>query len=55
MNSFVENYLHFNQMSCAVSKHVAVVGKQARLNEKYHLLEVSEMEQVLACHYCRVK
>ena len=50
MKSFVENYPHFKQMSGAVSKHVAVVGELARLNEKYHLLEVSELEQELACH-----
>ncbi|CAG7734227.1 unnamed protein product [Allacma fusca] len=50
MKSFVENYPHFKQMSGTVSKHVAVVGELARLNEKYHLLEVSELEQELACH-----
>lgn len=37
-------------MSGTVSKHVAVVGELARLNEKYSLLEVSELEQDIACH-----
>lgn len=50
MKNFIENYPHFKQMSGTVSKHVAVVGELARLNEKYHLLEVSELEQDIACH-----
>ena len=50
MKSFIENYPHFKQMSGTVSKHVAVVGEIARLNEKYSLLEVSELEQEIACH-----
>lgn len=50
MKNFIENYPHFKQMSGTVSKHVAVVGELARLNEKYSLLEVSELEQEIACH-----
>jgi vacuolar protein sorting-associated protein 45 len=50
MKNFIENYPHFKQMSGTVSKHVAVVGELARLNEKYSLLEVSELEQDIACH-----
>jgi vacuolar protein sorting-associated protein 45 len=50
MKSFLENYPQFKQMSGTVSKHVAVVGELARLNEKYSLLEVSELEQEISCH-----
>lgn len=50
MKTFIENYPHFKQMSGTVSKHVAVVGELARLNDMYSLLEVSELEQEIACH-----
>jgi vacuolar protein sorting-associated protein 45 len=50
MKNFIEHYPHFKQMSGTVSKHVAVVGELARLNEKYNLLEVSELEQEISCH-----
>lgn len=50
MKNFIEHYPHFKQMSGTVSKHVAVVGELARLNEQHSLLEVSELEQEIACH-----
>jgi vacuolar protein sorting-associated protein 45 len=49
MKKFVENYPAFKAMSGTVSKHVAVVGELSRLVEANHLLEVSEVEQELAC------
>lgn len=50
MKNFIEHYPHFKQMSGTVSKHVAVVGELARLNEQHNLLEVSELEQEISCH-----
>lgn len=37
-------------MSGTVAKHVTVVGELSRLVSHYNLLEVSELEQQLACH-----
>ncbi|CAL8083525.1 unnamed protein product [Orchesella dallaii] len=50
MKNFIEHYPHFKQMSGTVSKHVAVVGELARLNEQHNLLEISELEQEISCH-----
>ncbi|RZF43680.1 hypothetical protein LSTR_LSTR011028 [Laodelphax striatellus] len=49
MKQFVENYPQFKKMSGTVSKHVAVIGELSSLVTKRNLLEVSEMEQELAC------
>uniref|UniRef100_A0A2K5SDR0 Vacuolar protein sorting 45 homolog n=1 Tax=Cebus imitator TaxID=2715852 RepID=A0A2K5SDR0_CEBIM len=48
-NAFVENYPQFKKMSGTVSKHVTVVGELSRLVSERNLLEVSEVEQELAC------
>ncbi|XP_030042826.1 vacuolar protein sorting-associated protein 45 isoform X3 [Microcaecilia unicolor] len=48
-NAFVENYPQFKKMSGTVSKHVTVVGELSRLVSERHLMEVSEVEQELAC------
>jgi len=45
----VENYPQFKKMSGTVSKHVTVVGELSRLVGERNLLEVSEVEQELAC------
>ncbi|XP_052521332.1 vacuolar protein sorting-associated protein 45 isoform X6 [Tympanuchus pallidicinctus] len=50
MKAFVENYPQFKKMSGTVSKHVTVVGELSRLVGERNLLEVSEVEQELACH-----
>ncbi|OXB71315.1 UNVERIFIED_CONTAM: hypothetical protein H355_014462 [Colinus virginianus] len=50
MKAFVENYPQFKKMSGTVSKHVTVVGELSRLVGERSLLEVSEVEQELACH-----
>ncbi|PIK61141.1 putative vacuolar protein sorting-associated protein 45 [Apostichopus japonicus] len=49
MKSFVENYPQFKKMSGTVAKHVTVVGELSRIVNLYNLLEVSEVEQELAC------
>ncbi|KAK2081655.1 vacuolar protein sorting-associated protein 45 [Saguinus oedipus] len=49
MKAFVENYPQFKKMSGPVSKHVTVVGELSRLVNERNLLEVSEVEQELAC------
>jgi vacuolar protein sorting-associated protein 45 len=49
MKTFVETYPQFKKMSGTVSKHVTVVGELSSLVTRHHLLEVSELEQELAC------
>jgi len=49
MKRFVEEYPEFRKMSGNVSKHVAVMGELSRLIEVRNLLDVSELEQELAC------
>lgn len=49
MKAFVENYPQFKKMSGTVSKHVTVVGELSRIVGVHNLLEVSEVEQELAC------
>ncbi|CAB4389595.1 unnamed protein product [Rhizophagus irregularis] len=50
MKRFVEEYPEFRKLSGNVSKHVALVSELSRLVEKETLLEVSELEQSLACY-----
>uniref|UniRef100_A0A4W3H3Y6 Vacuolar protein sorting-associated protein 45 n=1 Tax=Callorhinchus milii TaxID=7868 RepID=A0A4W3H3Y6_CALMI len=47
--AFVETYPQFKKMSGTVSKHVTVVGELSRLVSERGLMEVSEVEQELAC------
>ncbi|CAH3038527.1 unnamed protein product [Pocillopora meandrina] len=49
MKAFVENYPQFKKMSGTVSKHVTIVGELSRLVQDKSLLDVSEVEQDLAC------
>uniref|UniRef100_A0A672FGF9 Vacuolar protein sorting-associated protein 45 n=1 Tax=Salarias fasciatus TaxID=181472 RepID=A0A672FGF9_SALFA len=49
MKAFVDNYPQFKKMSGTVSKHVTVVGELSRLVAERQLMEVSEVEQELAC------
>ena len=49
MKKFVEDYPEFRKLSGNVSKHVTLVGELSRLVAKESLLEVSELEQNLAC------
>lgn len=50
MKRFVEEYPEFRRLSGNVSKHVTLVGELSRRVEKDNLLEVSELEQSLACN-----
>jgi vacuolar protein sorting-associated protein 45 len=50
MKSFVEQYPQFRRISGTASKHVTVVSELSRLVGLYGLLDVSEAEQMLACH-----
>ncbi|XP_077298329.1 vacuolar protein sorting 45 [Arctopsyche grandis] len=49
MKNFVETYPQFKKMSGTVSKHVTVVGELSSMVSRHNLLEVSELEQELAC------
>ncbi|RVE47892.1 hypothetical protein evm_007406 [Chilo suppressalis] len=50
MKNFVETYPLFKKMSGTVTKHVTVVGELSAAVSRRHLLDVSELEQELACH-----
>ncbi|KRZ40055.1 Vacuolar protein sorting-associated protein 45 [Trichinella pseudospiralis] len=50
LKAFVEQYPQFKKMSGAVAKHVTLVSELSRLVSEYNLLEISELEQHLACH-----
>lgn len=49
MKKFVEEYPEFRKLGGNVSKHVALIGELSRLVETGRLLEISELEQSLAC------
>lgn len=49
MKRFVENYPEFRKLSGNVSKHVTLVGELSRRVGADGLLDVSELEQSLAC------
>jgi len=49
MKKFVEEYPEFKKLSGNVSKHVTLVSELSRLVSQNSLLEVSELEQNLAC------
>ncbi|CAN6606641.1 vacuolar protein sorting-associated protein 45 [Trichomonascus vanleenenianus] len=50
MKRFVEEYPEFRRLSGNVSKHVTLVGELSRLVTAHSLLQVSELEQSLACN-----
>lgn len=47
--AFVENYPEFRKMSGTVSKHVALMSELSRVVDSRALMEVSQVEQELAC------
>lgn len=49
MKRFVEDYPEFRKLSGNVSKHVTLVSELSRRVGQDHLLDVSELEQSLAC------
>merc|ERR1719160_719219 len=53
MQRFVDEYPEFRKLSGNVSKHVAVVHELSRLVECGNLLEVSQLEQDIACSESR--
>ncbi|RAK94875.1 Sec1 family protein [Aspergillus ibericus CBS 121593] len=50
MKRFVEDYPEFRKLSGNVSKHVTLVGELSRRVGEEDLLDVSELEQSLACN-----
>nr|KMM63843.1 vacuolar protein sorting-associated protein VpsB [Coccidioides posadasii RMSCC 3488] len=50
MKRFVEEYPEFRKLSGNVSKHVTLVGELSRKVGEHNLLDVSELEQSLACN-----
>lgn len=50
MKRFIEEYPEFRKLSGNVSKHVALVSELSRRVALENLLEVSELEQSLACN-----
>ncbi|OWR55084.1 vacuolar protein sorting-associated protein 45 [Danaus plexippus plexippus] len=50
MKNFVETYPLFKKMCGTVTKHVTVVGQLSSVVGSRRLLQVSELEQELACH-----
>ncbi|KAI9847850.1 MAG: vacuolar protein sorting-associated protein 45 [Sclerophora amabilis] len=50
MKRFVEEYPEFRKLSGNVSKHVTLVGELSRRVGEDNLLEVSELQQSLACN-----
>lgn len=50
MKRFIEEYPEFRKLSGNVSKHVTIVSELSRRVEAERLLEVSEVEQSLACN-----
>jgi len=49
MKRFIEDYPEFRKLSGNVSKHVTLVGELSRQVTSSNLLDVSELEQSLAC------
>lgn len=51
MKKFVESYPEFRKMAGNVSKHVAVMSELSRTMDARSLMDVSELEQELACNH----
>ncbi|XP_050422035.1 vacuolar protein sorting-associated protein 45 [Adelges cooleyi] len=49
MKAFVENYPQFKKMSGTVSKHVIIMEQLSNFVSQKNLLEVSELQQQIAC------
>lgn len=49
MQNFLERYPDFRSKSINVSKHVAVIGELSRLVDVCQLLDISQLEQEIAC------
>lgn len=55
MMKFVDNYPEFRKSASKVSKHVVLTAELSRLVGKLKLLEVSELEQDIACREAEVE
>jgi len=53
MQRFVDEYPEFRKLSGNVSKHVAVVHELSRLVDSGNLLDISQLEQEIACQDSR--
>lgn len=51
MKKFVESYPEFRKMAGNVSKHVALMSELSRIMDGRSLMDVSELEQELACNH----
>jgi vacuolar protein sorting-associated protein 45 len=51
MKRFVENYPEFRKMAGNVSKHVAIMSELSRKMDERCLMDLSEVEQELACNH----
>ena len=49
MQRFVENYPEFKKLSNNVTKHVAVMSELAHVVDERSLMEISALEQEMAC------
>ena len=49
MQKFMERFPAFRSRGINVSKHVAIMGELARLTDVYKLLDISQLEQDMAC------
>lgn len=49
MKNFVQNYPQFRKMATNVSKHVAVMEQLSKAVDRRELLDLSEVEQEMAC------
>jgi vacuolar protein sorting-associated protein 45 len=50
MQSFLDRYPAFRSKSLNVSKHVALISELSKLVETHALMDISQLEQELACH-----
>jgi vacuolar protein sorting-associated protein 45 len=50
MKRFVEEYPEFRKLSSNVTKHITLVGELSRRVAQDNLLDISELEQSLACN-----
>ena len=49
MQAFMERYPAFRSHGIVAAKHVAIMGELARLTDICHLLDISQVEQDIAC------
>jgi vacuolar protein sorting-associated protein 45 len=49
MQNFMERYPAFRSQANIVTKHVAIIGELSRLTDVCHLLDISQLEQDIAC------